>query len=173
MPDVLAHQVFRPLGMRDTAFHVAGPDAGRLAACYGDDPAGGPARVDDGGQWARPPAFPAGSCGLLSTAGDYARFATALAGGDLLAPTTVARMAADRLTGPQHGSMLLGDRGWGLGVAVDPAGRYGWDGGFGTSWFTDPATGGVAVLMTQRQFCAPLMQLMGDFRDGAGSLFEQ
>lgn len=173
LPDVLAHHVFRPLGMRDTAFHVSGPDSGRLAACYADAPAGGPERFDDGGRWTRPPAFPAGSCGLLSTAGDYARFATALAAGDLLAPTTVARMRTDRLTGPQRGSMLLGDRGWGLGVAVDPAGRYGWDGGFGTSWFTDPATGGVAVLMTQRMFCEPLKRLMGDFRDGAVSLFEQ
>ncbi|MGD9990959.1 serine hydrolase domain-containing protein [Pseudonocardia sp.] len=171
LPDVLEHLVFRPLGMRDTAFHVAGADAGRLAVCYADGPAGGPVRFDDGGQWTRPPAFPAGSCGLLSTAGDYARFATALAAGDLLAPTTVARMGADRLTAAQHGSPLLGDRGWGLGVAVDPAGRYGWDGGFGTCWFTDPATGGVAVLMTQRMFCEPSMRLTDDFRDGALALF--
>lgn len=173
LADVLEHTVFRPLGMRDTAFHVAGPDAGRLATCYADDPSGMPARFDDGGQWTRPPAFPAGSCGLLSTAGDYARFATALAAGDLLAPTTVARMTVDRLSDAQHGSMLLGDRGWGLGLAVDPAGRYGWDGGFGTSWFTDPAAGGVAVLMTQRMFCEPLMRLMGDFREAAVTSFEQ
>ncbi|GAY07438.1 serine hydrolase [Pseudonocardia sp. N23] len=171
LPDVLDHHVLRPLGMVDTAFHVAGPDAGRLAACYADDASGGAARFDDGGQWTRPPAFPAGSCGLLSTAGDYVRFATALAAGDLLSPTTVARMTTDRLTGAQHGSMLLGDRGWGLGVAVDPAGRYGWDGGFGTTWFTDPATGGVAVLLTQRMFCEPLMRLMGEFRDDATALF--
>lgn len=173
LADVLDHHVFRPLGMRDTAFHALGPDTARLATCYADSPAGGPERFDDGGQWTRPPAFPAGSCGLLSTAGDYARFATALAAGDLLAPTTVARMGTDRLTGLQHGSMLLGDRGWGLGVAVDPAGCYGWDGGFGTSWFTDPRTGGVAVLTTQRMFCEPLMRLMADFRECAVDLFEQ
>ena len=54
-------------------------------------------------------------------------------------------------------------RGWGYGVGVYversaegvPAGAYGWDGGFGTSWFNDPANGLVAILMTQRMFDSP------------------
>jgi CubicO group peptidase (beta-lactamase class C family) len=48
-------------------------------------------------------------------------------------------------------------RGWGYGVAVNtvvdaygwPAGTYGWDGGLGTSWRTDPASGAIAIVMTQ------------------------
>jgi len=29
-------------------------------------------------------------------------------------------------------------------------GRYGWDGGFGTSWYNDPTRDLVVILMTQR-----------------------
>src|SRR5438876_8753382 len=49
-------------------------------------------------------------------------------------------------------------RGWGFGVSMvtrrdDVAavpGRYGWDGGYGTSWSSDPKEDMVAILMTQR-----------------------
>ena len=52
---------------------------------------------------------------------------------------------------------LLAGRGWGFGVSVtvepEPAfpipGRYGWTGGFGTSWTTDPSRGLIAILLTQ------------------------
>ncbi len=48
--------------------------------------------------------------------------------------------------------------GWGFGMAVLTApdevsrtpGRFGWDGGLGTSWCSDPHYDLVAVLMTQR-----------------------
>jgi CubicO group peptidase (beta-lactamase class C family) len=36
-----------------------------------------------------------------------------------------------------------------------PKGAYGWDGGFGTSWFNDPARGFTAILLTQRVFDSP------------------
>ena len=35
------------------------------------------------------------------------------------------------------------------GIASTP-GRYGWDGGYGTSWSSDPGEDLVAILMTQR-----------------------
>ena len=49
-------------------------------------------------------------------------------------------------------------RGWGFGVGIvtrrdagsDVPGRFGWDGGYGTSWASDPREGMVAILMTQR-----------------------
>jgi len=52
---------------------------------------------------------------------------------------------------------ILGDRGWGFGVGVvtEPdadwpvPGRYGWSGGYGTTWFNDPHRGIVAIAMTQ------------------------
>jgi CubicO group peptidase (beta-lactamase class C family) len=34
-------------------------------------------------------------------------------------------------------------------------GRFGWDGGLGTSWCADPREGIVAILMTQRMMGSP------------------
>ena len=57
--------------------------------------------------------------------------------------------------------MLDGTRGWGLGLAIQlvddelPAGSFGWDGGYGTSAYTDPARGLIGVLMTQRLWDSP------------------
>ena len=55
----------------------------------------------------------------------------------------------------QHG-------GWGFGMAVRtyrgdyaPIGQFGWDGGLGTSWRSDPREDLVAVLMTQRAWTSP------------------
>jgi CubicO group peptidase (beta-lactamase class C family) len=50
------------------------------------------------------------------------------------------------------------NRGWGFGVMMVTRrdhvwavpGRYGWDGGYGTSWASDPAEDLVGILMTQR-----------------------
>jgi CubicO group peptidase (beta-lactamase class C family) len=47
-------------------------------------------------------------------------------------------------------------RGWGYGVGVSTApdavspipGRYGWDGGFGTSWVNDPNRDLIGIMMT-------------------------
>jgi CubicO group peptidase (beta-lactamase class C family) len=33
-------------------------------------------------------------------------------------------------------------------------GRYGWDGGYGTSWYVDPKEGLIGILLTQRVFDA-------------------
>jgi CubicO group peptidase (beta-lactamase class C family) len=75
-------------------------------------------------------------------------------------------MTTNRLTPAQlqDGALILGPgRGWGLGlgayVAETPSGiqpgAYGWDGGFGTSWFNDPAKRLTAILLTQRVFDSP------------------
>jgi CubicO group peptidase (beta-lactamase class C family) len=34
-------------------------------------------------------------------------------------------------------------------------GRYGWDGGMGTSWYSDPSEEMVTILMTQRAWTSP------------------
>ncbi len=64
------------------------------------------------------------------------------------------------LPGQKAGSeIFLGEnRGWGFGVSVITKrdelsavpGRYGWDGGLGTSWYADPAEELIGILMTQR-----------------------
>jgi CubicO group peptidase (beta-lactamase class C family) len=117
--------------------------------------------------WASPPAFPAGSAGLLSTVDDYLAFARLLLNqgvhGDrrLLSEQAVELMTTNQLTPEQMAGAgpVLAGRGWGFGMSVvttptpdgvSPAlGCYGWDGGYGTSWFNDPNRGLVAIAMTQ------------------------
>jgi CubicO group peptidase (beta-lactamase class C family) len=50
------------------------------------------------------------------------------------------------------------NRGWGFGVSMvtrrddlsASPGSFGWDGGYGTSWSSDPAEDMVSIVMTQR-----------------------
>ena len=66
--------------------------------------------------------------------------------------------------GDERGREILGpNRGYryGVGPAVEavagwpPRGSYGWDGGFGTTWYNLPAKDLTAVLLTQRVFDGP------------------
>ena len=175
---LLRERVLDPLGMADTGFSVPPARLHRLATSYGDDPDTGELVVHDGvedSQWREPPAFPSGGGGLVSTVGDYVAFGRMLAdggrypGGRLLSPETVRLMTTDQLAPEQHGSLILGGRGWGLGMAVSTAGTFGWDGGLGTSWLSD-RHGGVAVLLTQRAFSEASMPVFADFREQAGAV---
>jgi CubicO group peptidase (beta-lactamase class C family) len=42
-------------------------------------------------------------------------------------------------------------------------GRFGWDGGFGTSGYSDPTNDMVGILMTERSLDATAMDLSTDF----------
>jgi CubicO group peptidase (beta-lactamase class C family) len=75
-------------------------------------------------------------------------------------------MTADHLTPAQKADagVFLGDsRGWGFGVAVvtrrddvaGSVGRFGWDGGLGTSSSSDPQEDVVGILMTQAAWTSP------------------
>ncbi len=168
---VLRERLLGPLGMADTDFFVPPDRQPRLVTGYVND--NGTLRPFEpwNGLYASRPRFLAGDSGLVSSADDYATFARfmmdgrAADGSRLLRPETLGAMIANRLTPAQRaGDPILGAcRGWGLGlgtwVAESPegiaAGAYGWDGGFGTSWFNDPARGLAAVLMTQRVYDGP------------------
>jgi CubicO group peptidase (beta-lactamase class C family) len=169
---VFEERILGPLGMKDTAFWVPPEKAGRLITGYMPQEGGLAPFEPWNGLYGKPPAFPAGDSGLVSTADDYAAFArflhTGLApdGRRLLSEATLAAMRTDRLTPEQRkgGAEILGPyRGWAYvgGVYAQtspegvPAGAYGWGGGFGTSWFNDPATGLTAILLTQRVFDGP------------------
>jgi CubicO group peptidase (beta-lactamase class C family) len=69
-------------------------------------------------------------------------------------------MTTNQLTPEQKaraGFFLDGSRTWGFGVSImtnrdgvaSVPGRFGWEGGLGTSWASDPQEGMVAILMTQ------------------------
>lgn len=165
-------RILGPLGMADTGFHVPAGKLDRLITGYMNQ--GGKLVPFEpyNGMYARPPAFPAGDSGLVSTADDFGAFArflfTGLApdGRRLLSEASINAMTTDHLTPSQRdgGRDILGPgRGWGYGLGVVTAGNpygiapgaYGWDGGFGTSWFNDPAKGLTAILLTQRVFDSP------------------
>src|SRR5205809_7436540 len=63
-------RLFEPLGMKDTAFSVPAPKLDRFATSYWTHPETGavePYDQSESGQWSRPPAFPSGAGGLVST----------------------------------------------------------------------------------------------------------
>ncbi|OLT08917.1 serine hydrolase [Pseudonocardia sp. CNS-004] len=165
-PEFVRERIFEPVGMTDTGFTVPAPDLDRFTASYivGD---GGALSLYDpraGSAWSRTPAFPEGAGGLVSTVDDYVAFARMLRGkgsygGErILSRRSVELMTSDRLTPEQRQEAFGGVGGWGYGVGVglrrddlwQTPGRYGWDGGLGTSWYTDPAEDLIAILLTQR-----------------------
>src|ERR1019366_580719 len=73
----LRERLFTPLGMEDTGSSVSPGKIDRLPTEYWTNFATGALEVYDnaeGGQWSRPPAFLAGSAGLVSTMDDYLSF---------------------------------------------------------------------------------------------------
>jgi CubicO group peptidase (beta-lactamase class C family) len=158
--DLLAERVSEPLRLTDTAFWT--PDPGRLASCYLPTDAG-LELVDRDGLFTRRRPFESLSAGLVSSAPDVLRFLCAVVDGAL---PGVAPMTRDQLTPGQLAAArdFLGPgRSWGFQVAVDTEplrpwrtpGRWGWDGGTGTSAWADPGRDVVAVLLTQRMMTGP------------------
>ena len=166
----VAARITGPLRMTDTGFYLNASQAARLARAdsatmlSGTDPTAKPAVFSGGG-------------GMLSTAGDYARFCQMmLNGGELdgvriLSPKTVALMTSDQLppAAERHTAVatLLDSFGptpemgtsFGLGFAVrtDPGrnpvpgsvGDFSWAGITGTYFWVDPKEKLVTVLMIQ------------------------
>ncbi|HEY2540446.1 MAG TPA: serine hydrolase domain-containing protein [Stellaceae bacterium] len=174
----LRERLFEPLGMADTAFYVPAVSRDRLATSYWTNSQTGAVEVYDSaenGQWGRAPAFPSGGGGLVSTVDDYLAFARTLLNngkhGDLriLSRAAVETMTSDHLTAAQKAQSGLTrdhfeNHSWGFGVSVvtrraglaEPVGQYGWSGGLGTSWLSDPAEDMVGILMTQRAWTSPI-----------------
>ncbi len=165
--ELLQRRVLGPLGMHDTGFRVPPADVPRVAEPQ--MPAAGVAVVVATTllDVREPVVFESGGGGLISTAGDYARFLALLAGGGtahgvrLLGRKTVEWMMADHL-GPQlpvHGTLLAPGHGFGLGFAVrrerglapraGSPGTCSWSGVAGTVFFVDPTEDLFALVLTQ------------------------
>ena len=156
--------ILAPLSMVDTAFHVPPRHHSRLAEAFAEDPDSGLGvrllEVRDA------PNFESGGGGLVSTAGDYARFLQMLLNGGtldgtrLLSRKTIELMTADHL-GPITGApdLLLPGHGFGLGFAVrlhagiaqvpGSIGQYFWGGLAGTTFWVDPAEQLFALMLIQ------------------------
>jgi len=172
LADFIDARICRPLDLRDTGFAATGERAARVAEPQVDPSTGArpPMRnVTNPGRWA------SGGGGAVSTTADYTRFCQMLLnGGELdgtriLAPNTVALMAADHLSPdcaygdtarPRFGALAPVPEmgyGFGLGFAVRTAagrcplpgsvGEYFWGGVLGTSFWIDPVEELVVVAM--------------------------
>jgi CubicO group peptidase (beta-lactamase class C family) len=179
----LHDHLFAPLGMRDTGFQVPPDKLDRLASAYMVDPqAKALGFFDDArdSRWRQPPPFAAGGSGLVSTADDYLAFCRMLLGkgrhrGErILSRPAVELMTSDQVTPEQRqGAELFFGHGasWGMGGAVvtrrtdlfTTPGRYGWDGGYGTSGHLDPAEDMVGILLTQRMMESLQPRVFTDF----------
>lgn len=173
----LRERLFEPLGMKDTGFCVPRASLDRLATSYWTDPSSGKLVVYDEaetGQWSQPPAFPSGAGGLVSTIDDYAAFGQMMLSlgkhknSRILSRLSVEAMTTDQLTPEQKAVSGLvpgyfASHGWGFGLSMvtrrtgiaEVPGRYGWNGGLGTSWYTDPKEDLVMILLTQRAWTSP------------------
>jgi CubicO group peptidase (beta-lactamase class C family) len=170
----MRERIFEPLGMTDTGFDIPAAKVARMPDVHRFDAKARRLVVNDDAAasgYARPAIFEAGGGGLLSTADDYLKFCRMLldkgrcAGGRILSRPSVELMTADQLTTKQKedARMFFGDSaGWGFGMAVVTKrtdlfgpGRFGWDGGYGTSAHSDPAEDLVGILLTQRMMDSP------------------
>ena len=155
--ELLQQRVFEPLGMTDTVFRVDSSRANRFGPAYRPGPDGElrPYAIE-AVPFTEQPVLIEGGVGLVSTVGDYLRFAQMfLNGGELdgvrvLRPDTVALMTVNRLPDALlpigFGTPQLG-RGWTLGFCVvmdaDASrlpvreGTYWWDGSSGTRFFIE------------------------------------
>ena len=170
----LQDRIFDPLGMADTGFHVPADKLARFAALYyrGVDGALRRTATKDGSRFAEPATAYSGGGGLVSTVGDYFRFAEmvrrkgVLDGARLLGRKTVEYMTANHMPGdlaamgqPTFSETSYAGIGFGLGfsVMIDPAkaevigspGEYAWGGMASTAFWIDPVEHLTVILMTQ------------------------
>lgn len=167
--DFFKEEIFVPLGLNDTFFKIPDDKKHRLAALYNRNEDGSLVnnkKMDD--QYEALSELESGGGGLLSTLGDYSRFAHMLANGgeykgtQLISKKTIDLMTTNHLTSEQaltYNWDYLSGYGYGLGVRtmVDPTlgginssiGEFGWSGLAGTWVLVDPKEKLSAVYMQQ------------------------
>ncbi len=171
----LRERLFEPLGMADTSFSVPADKQARFTTAYIPDQDTGALGVLDlpvGGWWSEPPAMANAAGMLVSTLDDMWAFVSLLLAGGrhegqaLLSPGAVGAMTRDHLTADQRASaqLFLGEHGgWGYCMAAPgpvegeppkPWG-FGWNGGTGAVWYSDPARGLTGILLTTRAMTSP------------------
>jgi CubicO group peptidase (beta-lactamase class C family) len=161
-----------PLGMRSTYWSVPASEAGRLSTNYafvGDNRV----PLDPGATsvYLRPPSFPYGGAGLVSSARDYDRFLHMLAnrgtlgGKQVMKPETAALAMSNLLPagvtfggiGSGTGGAMSAKMGFGAGGSVyledvpggASKGTYGWGGAAGTIAWVDPVKKVRGTVMVQ------------------------
>ncbi len=167
LEDFLQANIFKPLGMNDTYFNLPESKISRLAAVYTED------SLHHVIKWSHTfrhidPDYPAikktyfsGGAGLSSTAFDYAIFLQMLLNGGvynghrILAPRTIELMTSSQLDFTFNGTDNFG---LGFGIVTEKSalrnprnkGSFSWGGYYGTSYWADPKTHMVCLIMTQQ-----------------------
>ena len=160
LDEFFRQNIFEPLDMKDTAFHVPNEKVNRFAACYGPRQNGGLRIVDEpttSRYLIRAKLFSGGG-GLVSTARDYLRFSQMLLnkgqldGKRLLRCETVEMMTSNQLPD----SVKRGEgEGFGLGFSVRlsdgkfPQGEYGWGGAASTHFWISPKDELIVIALSQ------------------------
>ncbi|MFL6207202.1 MAG: serine hydrolase domain-containing protein [Acidimicrobiales bacterium] len=173
LEEAMIDRVLGPLGMDGTRFSVPASSRHRFGAVFSVDPASGRRTTYDevDGQWSSAPRFPSGGAGLVSTIDDYLALARLLRaagrhdGSQLLPAELVAEMTRNQLTEGQLAASAIdasGDQGFGFCVGVllrdadgRHAGTYGWSGGMGSDWYTDPTDDQIGIILTNQMFTGP------------------
>ncbi|MGH2548939.1 MAG: serine hydrolase domain-containing protein, partial [Thermomicrobiales bacterium] len=171
LEEFLRVRIFEPLGMAATSFSLPPGAKGRLTPAYLPDDESEGLQVFDEPEtslWTNPPLMANAAGGLLSTIDDLWAFVSMILadGKGVLKPESVAAMTRNHLTATQRASapMFLGEHGgWGYGMAApgpvtgDPPKPwgFGWGGGTGTEWRSDPVRGLTGILLTQRGVNSP------------------
>jgi CubicO group peptidase (beta-lactamase class C family) len=159
-------RIFRPLGMKDTAFFVPEEKWSRLATLYSPKKGGGVQRFQGPPQdrYKTKPALLLGGAGLVSTMDDYTCFVMMLLnegqldGVRILGRKTVELMRADHLGNLNRGALTEGygfgltfavNQGPGKSATVGSEGEYYWGGAAGTSFWIDPKEHMIGVFLVQ------------------------
>ncbi|HEV3162416.1 MAG TPA: serine hydrolase domain-containing protein [Isosphaeraceae bacterium] len=184
----LHERIFEPLKMADTAFYITPEQRPKLSALYtvspektvvrvGEQPVhAGPLTYSASVPYQGPRTYFSGGAGLVSSAGDYARFLLMLLNGGeldsarLLKPETIREMTSNQIGPIVMGFGDHGDRfGLGFGITTQaghgPAavGSYSWGGIYYTFFWVDPKNELVGILLTQ-VFPTDHLTLRADFQ---------
>ncbi len=167
--EFLERRILLPLGMSSTSFLPPADQRDGMAKVYTQDEDGELILAESGVDaldWT-----PGGS-GLVSTAGDYTRFALMLWNrGEYDGVRILSAERVDEMTRPHvQGGVLesgapeglgMTGLGWGLGVSVvvdadgtpftDRDGDFWWGGYYGTTFFVSPESGLVGVILSQNE----------------------
>jgi CubicO group peptidase (beta-lactamase class C family) len=172
LDEFMRTRILDPLDMRDTHFYLPVSKRGRLTAVYSangtnrivraPDPGGA---VGQGHYLNGPRQSFSGGAGMLSTAGDYARFLQMLLNGGvldgvrLLSPKSVQLMTVDHTGHLQAEGALGRGMGFGLGFttvedlgargSLGSKGEFGWGGAYHSTYWVDPEEELIVVYLTQ------------------------
>jgi len=168
--EYFSETIFKPLGLKDTAFYVPKEKQNRVVKPYNLGPKGLTEITDMGRDNAspNPPVFESGGGGLCSTITDCSLFARMLLGsGKLGNERILSRKTVDLIRANHCDPQMLAPSffphmtgyGYGLGVRTmmntaaaglnGSAGEWAWDGLMGTYYLVDPAEDMVALFFIQ------------------------